>query len=141
MFELTSSPGLSRRVLSYVTVVLLIAGGVVILLDPVGGAVFFLTFAGMLGGLLMLVVIRRLNRLPDDSAADVFLRDGLSTDVINFSRLRVSGVGGLGLVAVAISMGFALPPVGLALAVGLFGGIFLSFGLREYRRQHVGRWG
>ena len=140
MFQLTASPGASRRVLNRLSVALLVAGGVVVLRDPVGSGVFFLTFAGMLGGLLLLSVIRRLNRMPDDSAADVFLRDGLSTDVINFSRLRVSGVGGLGLMAVSVAIAFSLPFVGVSVALGLLGGIFLSFGLLNYRRQHAGRW-
>jgi len=102
--------------------------------------VFFLTFAGMIGGLLLLKVIRRLNRMPDDNAADVFLRDGLSTDVINFSRLRVSGVGGLGLIAISVAIAFSLPFVGVSVALGVVGGIALSFLLFSYRRQHAGRW-
>lgn len=140
MFEFTASPGASRRVLNRLGVALMALGAIVILRDPVGGSVFSLTFAGMLGGLLVLTVIRRLNRMPDDSAADVFLRDGLSTDVINFSRLRVSGVGGLGLVVVAVAIAFSLPFVGVSVALGLIGGIALSFALRGYRRQHAGRW-
>ncbi|HYN07107.1 MAG TPA: hypothetical protein VES67_06930 [Vicinamibacterales bacterium] len=140
MFQLTASPGVSRRVLNRLGVALMVAGGVVILRDPVGAGVFFLTFAGMLGGLLLLTVIRRLNRAPDDSASDAFLRDGLSTDVINFSRIRVTGVGGLALVAVAVAIAFSLPFVGVSLALGLVGGILLSFALLGYRRQHAGRW-
>ena len=37
--------------------------------------------------------------MPDDYVSDAFLRDGLSTDVINMSRIRIAGAGGLGLVA------------------------------------------
>ena len=140
MFELTTSPGMSRRILRALSVSLMTAGALIILRDPVGSGVFFLTFAGMIGGLFMLAIIRRLNRMPDDSAADVFLRDGLSTDVINFSRLRVSGVGGLGLVAVAVAIAFSLPLVGVSVALGLAGGIALSLVMRSYRRQHAGRW-
>jgi hypothetical protein len=140
MFQLTASPGISRRILNRLCVGLMALGGLVILLDGVGGGVFFLTFAGMIGGLLLLTVIRRLNRMPDDSAADVFLRDGLSTDVINFSRIRVSGVGGLGLMAISVAIAFSLPFVGVSVALGLVGGIALSFLLLSYRRQHAGRW-
>ena len=141
MFELTSSSSSSRRIVHLFGVALAIIGAVVIFRDPAGISVFFLTFFGAVGGLLFLGVIRRLNRAPDDSASDAFLRDGLSTDVINFSRIRVTGVGGLCLVAVAFSMAFSLPPVGAAIALGVVGGILLSFGLFGYRRHHVGRWG
>jgi hypothetical protein len=141
MFQLTSSPGWGRRAVHLVAVMLAVVGAVVILRDPVGISVFFLTVAGAIGGLLLLTVIRRLNRAPDDAAPDAFLRDGLSTDVINFSRIRVTGVGGLCLVAVAFSMAFSLPPVGAAMALGVVGGVLLSFGLLGYRRQRVGRWG
>jgi hypothetical protein len=140
MFQLTSSSGLSRRIVHVLTASVLAIGAVVILTDPVGMSVFFLTVAGAVGGLLLLSVIRRLNRAPDDSASDVFLRDGLSTDVINFSRLRVSGVGGLALVIVSAAIAISLPPVGLAVTLGLLGGVVLSFWLLGYRRQHAGRW-
>ncbi len=47
MFELTASPGLSRRILGFLTFALLATGALVIFNDQGGGgAVFFLTFAG-----------------------------------------------------------------------------------------------
>lgn len=142
MFELTASPGMSRRILRFLTFTFLATGALIIFSDPGGGAsVFFLMFAGVVGGPFMFAIIRRLNRMPDDGAADVFLRDGLSTDVINFSRLRVSGVGGLGLIAISIAMAFSLPFVGVSLAIAAVGGVGLSFLMRGYRRQHAGRWG
>jgi hypothetical protein len=142
MFELAAPPGKSRRILRFLTFSFLALGALVIFSDRGGGAaIFSLTFFGLVGAPLTFAVIRRLNRMPDASGPDVFLRDGLSTDVINFSRLRVSGVGGLGLVAVAIAMAISLPFVGVSLAVAVIGGIGLSFVVRNYRRQHAGRWG
>jgi hypothetical protein len=48
-----------------------------------------------------------------------------STDVINAARIRVAGVGGLGLVAMALVVAWFVPRIGRTLAVGLvLGGIF-----------------
>ncbi|MGE5833029.1 MAG: hypothetical protein ACM4AI_00985 [Acidobacteriota bacterium] len=119
---------------------LLVTGFIVIMRDPVGGSVFLLTAVGAIGGVGLLALIRRLNRAPDDSVSDVFLRDGLSTDVINMSRIRIAGAGGLGLVAAAASVAYTIPFVGVSVALALAGGILLSFGLATYRRHHAGRW-
>ena len=140
MFALTQPSGRGRRLVHLMMLSLLVVGVLASMRDAGGAMLFSMYGAGVIGGLLLLTLIRRLNRAPEDSAADVFLRDGLSTDVINFSRLRVSGVGGLGLIAVSVAIAFSLPFVGVSVALGLVGGIALSFVLLNYRRQHAGRW-
>jgi hypothetical protein len=140
MFAYPDSPGRGRRLVHLLTLSLLVALTVASMRDA-GGAFLFVIYAGgAIGGLLLLLVIRRLNRAPDDGASDLFLRDGLSTDVINFSRIRVTGVGGLALVVVAVAIAFSIPFVGISVAVGLLGGTLLSFALAAYRREHAGRW-
>ena len=42
-----------------------------------------------------------------------------TTDPINISHIRVAGFGGLGLVAMALVIAFALQSVGISLAIGL----------------------
>jgi hypothetical protein len=140
MFALTDSPGRGRRFV-HLMMLSLLAVGVVASMRDAGGAFLFVMYgAGAIGGLLLLTLIRRLNRAPDDGASDSFLRDGLSTDVINFSRIRVTGVGGLALVAVAVAIAFTIPFVGVSLALGLLGGLLLSVAIATYRRDHAGRW-
>lgn len=112
MFTVNGSSGVGRRIVHLATAVLLVTGFIVIMRDPVGGSVFFLTAVGAIGGVGLLALIRRLNRAPDDSVSDVFLRDGLSTDVINMSRIRIAGAGGLGLVAAAASVAYRFPSSG-----------------------------
>src|SRR5262245_27926983 len=141
MFTLTARPGLSRRLVHLAAATLLIAGFVLIMRDPVGGSVFFLTAVGIIGGPILVMVIRRLNQAPNDSVSDAFLRDGLSTDVIKMSRIRIEGAGGFGLVIAASSVAYTIPFVGISVALALAGGILLSFALASYRRHHAGRWG
>jgi hypothetical protein len=141
MFTLPAPSGIGRRIVHAAIAALLVTGFAIIMLDPVGGGVFFLTAVGAIGGFGLLLLIRRLNHAPDDSVSDAFLRDGLSTDVINISRIRIAGAGGLGLVVAAASVAYTIPFVGISVVLALAGGILLSFALGSYRRQHAGRWG
>ena len=140
MFALTTSSGRGRRLVHLLMLSLLAAGLIAATRDAGGAFLLVLYASGAIGGLLLLAVIRRLNRAPDDGASDSFLRDGASTDVINFSRIRVTGVGGLALVAVAAAIAFTIPFVGISVAAGLLGGILLSLVLAAYRRERAGRW-
>jgi peptidoglycan/LPS O-acetylase OafA/YrhL len=140
MFALTESSGRGRRLVHLLMLALLAVGAVGSVKDAGGGFLIALYASGAIGGLLLITVIRRLNRAPDDGASDSFLRDGASTDVINFSRIRITGVGGLALVAVAAAIALTIPFIGISIAVGLLGGMLLSFALAAYRRDHAGRW-
>ena len=57
---------------------------------------------------------------------DVFSAERLSSEVINASRIRVAGVGGLGLVAMALTVAIGVPGVGIPLALGGALGTVLS---------------
>ena len=59
----------------------------------------------------------------------------LSTDVINAARIRVAGIGGLGLVAMAATVAFFVPRIGQTLAVGLGLGVALAAFLIVRRRR------
>jgi hypothetical protein len=57
------------------------------------------------------------------------------SDVINMSRIRVAGVGGLGLVAMALTVALELPRVGATLTIALAGGLAVAIAVILYRRR------
>jgi hypothetical protein len=77
---------------------------------------------GILGGIVLAVLFFKLQAPPHTT--DPFQADGRSTDVINMAHIRVAGVGGLGLVAMAAAVAWAVPRIGQTLALGLvLGGV------------------
>ncbi len=66
---------------------------------------------------------------------DPFSKEPLPIDVINMSRIRVAGIGGLGLVAMALVVAWDLPRIGLTLSIGAITGSVLAIVLILRRRQ------
>jgi hypothetical protein len=96
----------------------------------------FIALPGVVGGLVIALVLARLQGRRPSKAVDGF-SDMPSTDVINAARIRVAGVGGLGLVAMALVVAWGIPRIGLILAVGLLlGGLFA--GVLVWRRRQDG---
>ena len=56
---------------------------------------------------------------------------------INMSGISVSGVGGLGLVAVAGLMTYQFPQAAWLVAFGAIGGVILACAMVLFRRHHV----
>ena len=91
-------------------------------MDPV---TLVLVVPAFLGGIVVALIFVRLQR-RSLSRPDPFKGDS-PTDVINMSRIRVAGVGGLGLVAMAVVVAVAVPRIGQSLAVGLvLGAVFAA---------------
>jgi len=89
------------------------------------------------GGLVIALVFIRLHRRGQvsDAAADAFKDQRLSTDLINMAHIRVAGVGGLGLVAMAVVVALFVPRIGQTLAVGfVLGAIFAAVLILRRRR-------
>jgi hypothetical protein len=79
------------------------------------------------GGLVLAILLFRFSRrTPGATVTDVFSAERLSSEVINASRIRVAGVGGLGLVAMALTVAIGVPGVGVPLALGGALGIVLA---------------
>lgn len=91
------------------------------------------------GGLVVAAVL--IWRGPRAHAApqrDVFGPDAASTDVINMSRIKVAGLGGLGFVAVAAATALAVPQIGLAMVTAMIGGGLLALAIIVWRRARGG---
>jgi hypothetical protein len=100
--------------------------------------IIVIAVAGFLGGLaiaLLFVGLRR-GRHTGTSAADAFSGDPLGTDVINIARIRVAGIGGLGLVVMALVVAAAIPRIGQTLALGFgLGAVLAAILIIRSRRQ------
>ena len=55
---------------------------------------------------------------------------------INMSGIPVAGIGGLGLVAMAVVVSIFLPAASWTMSAGVGGGIVLAVGLVAFRRRH-----
>ena len=100
----------------------------------------FLLFIGVGGGIgatIMIVRGRRAHQSPV-VVPDAFARDQPDWP-INYSRLRVAGLGGLGMVIVAATMALTIPRIGISLGLGLIGGFLIALVLIPYRRAHAGQ--
>jgi hypothetical protein len=62
--------------------------------------------------------------------------DTISTDPINIARIRVAGVGGLGLVAMAGIVAWNVPQIWLATILAAAGGVMIAVALIAWRRTH-----
>jgi hypothetical protein len=96
-------------------------------MDPVT----LILIPGFIGGAALAAIIFRLQR-PQGTADHVRFPP---TDVINAAHIRVAGVGGLGLVAMATAVALAVPRIRLTLAIGCVLGFGLAAVLISYRRR------
>jgi hypothetical protein len=92
---------------------------------------------GLFGGLVIaLVALKFRNRGDRRTASDPFARESLSTDVINAAHIRVAGVGGFGLVAMAAVVALSVPKIGIPLGIGAVSGVVLAGILILWRRRN-----
>ena len=97
--------------------------------------VFGILGPSLLGGLVIALLIFRLQRRTSTEVSpDPLARDGISSDFINMAHIRVAGIGGLGLVAMAVVVAFDVPRIGQTLAVGAVAGSALAVVLIALRR-------
>jgi len=97
-----------------------------------------LLLPGVVGGLLLAALMAHLNRRPSSGVVSRSRLEPMSPDLINMAHIRVTGVGGLGMLGAAVVTAFSLPEIGVALAVGAGLGAAIAVGLVAYRgRSHV----
>jgi hypothetical protein len=96
--------------------------------------ILFLVIPGFFGGLVMALLILKRQRKSEKRAVAEVGDDRISSD-INISRIRVAGIGGLGLVAMAIVVALNVPRIGQSLAAGLLLGMLFGAILILRRRR------
>jgi hypothetical protein len=91
---------------------------------------------GMLGGLAIGILLsNRLRARRQSPLAPPYEPDAPITNMYNISAVRVAGVGGLGLLAMATTVALNVPMIGAAMALGaVLGGAF-AVGLILYKRR------
>lgn len=92
-------------------------------------------FLSILGGLAIAWFITRLQGRGPYTVTDVPL-ERVSTDVINIARIRVAGLGGLGLFAMALVVAGFVPAIRLAVSVGVVLGAVLGAVMILRRRRN-----
>lgn len=90
---------------------------------------------GMVGGALLALLIVRFSRPSDRVSGDRRLAPP-STNMINMATIRVSGLGGLGMVAMAVTIAVFVPRIRLTMAIALLLGGALAWGLIAFRRRN-----
>ena len=98
-------------------------------------SIFFVVLSGLLGGIGLAVLFSKIKRArsgPD--ASDVF-EGAPATDIINMAHIRVAGVGGLGLVLVALATAVDIPQIRQSVGLGLVLAVPFAIGLILWRRR------
>lgn len=138
MLDPAPEPTRARRVLRWAGFVMLGAGVLAAVSDRDVGWFFILVLmGGALGAGVFIAIGRRPHHAPL-AVPDPFAKDTLGS-MFNVHRVRVAGVGGIGLVVVAVAMALDIPRIGVSLALGLAGGFLIALALIPYRRRHAGR--
>jgi hypothetical protein len=90
---------------------------------------------GLLGGIVVALGVGRFGRSAVEPGRTSHRLPALSTDTINMARIRVSGVGGLGLVAMAVTVALFVPRIRLSLSLALALGLAFAVLLIVHRRR------
>ena len=92
--------------------------------------------SGVLGGVLIASVMLWLHRrsVPEGVAVP-YRSEPLSADIINISSIKVAGVGGLGLVAMAAAVAIDIPRIAQSVGIGMGLGVIAAFATILWRRR------
>jgi hypothetical protein len=104
--------------------------GLEVRMDPVT----LVLILGFLGGLVLALLIFRMQ--APSSSLDSLRRHPVSTDVINMARIRVDGIGGFGLVVMALTVAWFVLRIRQHVAIGLGLGVLLAIVLVVVRRRN-----
>ena len=94
--------------------------------------------SGIAGGAVVALLRTVAHRLrPGQRQTDAFAQgsEARRTDVINIASIRVAGIGGLGLVAMAVALALSIPRIGQTMALGALLGAGFAAVLILWRRR------
>src|SRR4051812_14546505 len=94
-----------------------------------------LLLPAVVGGLLLAGVLAGLNRRPSSGVVMRSALEPMSPDLINMAHIRITGIGGLGMLGAAVVTAIALPQIGVALVASFAFGAAIAVGLIAYRRR------
>ncbi|MGB2714098.1 MAG: hypothetical protein WBC51_07965 [Vicinamibacterales bacterium] len=94
----------------------------------------FVILPGIIGGIGLAFLFRRLGARQWGSS-DYEHLEPPSTNIINMARIRVSGVGGLGMVAMSIVVAAFVPQIRMSMAIAFTLGIALALIMIGVRRR------
>ena len=89
----------------------------------------------VLGALVIAAGMLLFNRRSADNLAVPYRREPLSTDIINVASIKVAGVGGLGLVAMAAAVAMDIPRIAQSVGIGMGLGAILAVATILWRRR------
>lgn len=98
-----------------------------------------LILPGLLGGVVVAAVLALLNRTPTSKLSHHAHLEPISPDAINMAHIRVAGVGGLGMMAVALIIAINLPEIGVAMLIAFTLGIITACALIAGRSRSNAR--
>ena len=98
-------------------------------MDPV----MIVLVPGILGGVVLALIIFRIQ--APRTGVDPLRNLPVTTDIINMARIRVDGVGGLGLVAMALTVAWFVLKIRVHIAIGLGLGVLFAIVLIALRRR------
>ena len=91
---------------------------------------------GILGGVVIAVAIAIYRGHSRSRQSEQRVpSERLSTDVINMASIRVAGVGGLGLMAMAAAVAWNIPRIGQTIELGFLFGILMAVALIVMRHR------
>jgi hypothetical protein len=100
-------------------------------MDPV----LMMLIPGVLGGLVVALLLRRLSWHDSRGQAVPPVGEPLSSGAINMAHIRVAGEGGLGLIVIAVASAVFVPRIGQTIGLGFVLGAVLAVALVVWRRH------
>lgn len=132
--------GLGRGLVVVLQVAVIVGIGCVALMLAMSAHLAAFLLVAAIGGAVLATMLYS-SEVPRvaSTSHDPFAKDVFAADSLNLAHVRVSGVGGTGLLLVSFLVALQYELLTAALIAGVCGGLMLASALISYRRRHVVR--